>query len=132
MTPEDRQQLIAYRKKRYLETLVEVETLIAQNCFHAAITRMYYGMYYLVSILALFDNFSTSKHAQLIGWFNRNYITTKMIDVRIGKFFHRSYEKRSKSDYADFIEFTLEEVEQYFLDMKEFSHVLLDIIAQKE
>jgi len=42
-------------------------------------------MYYALTALALKSGFETSKHGQLIGWFNREYIATSRIDPRFGK-----------------------------------------------
>ena len=70
MKKEDKTALIEYLKDRYLESISEIDLLIKENHFHLAVTRIYYGMYYLVTILALLDNYVTGKHAQLIGWFN--------------------------------------------------------------
>jgi uncharacterized protein (UPF0332 family) len=48
--------------------------------YFAAMNRIYYGLFYVVNCLALIDGFTTSKHTQLIGYFN---ISVNSITIRI-------------------------------------------------
>jgi len=92
--------LVNYRKSRAYETLREVEKLLEQNMLLLAMNRIYYAGFYIVNALALLDNFSTSKHKQLIGYFNREYIKTGKISSELGRILGETYEKRSESDYS--------------------------------
>ena len=49
-------------------------------------------------------DFSTSKHQQLIGWFNKKFISTGEIDRKYGRILHNAYNNRSTGDYDDFAE----------------------------
>ena len=42
-----------------------------------AVNRIYYGLYYAVTALAIKHRFETSKHLQLIGWFNKEFIASQ-------------------------------------------------------
>jgi len=65
ITENDRESLIEYRLNQAISKfLVDSEKLII------AVNRIYYGMYYALTALALKNKFETSKHGQLIGWFN--------------------------------------------------------------
>ncbi len=77
---------------------------------------------------ALKHQFTTSKHQQLIGWFNNNYIKEKKVDVKFGEILRRSFGKRSKSDYDDWVEFKSDEVDTLFNDMKTFINKMQEII----
>ena len=46
------------------------------NLDAVALNRIYYGIFYIVSALAIKNRFSTANHSQLIGWFNTNYVKT--------------------------------------------------------
>ena len=94
-------------------------------------TRIYYGIFYIINALATIDNFSTSKHSQLIGYFNKEYIKEKIIDPKIGKFLNRAYELRTKSDYGEFTNYSDEEVKSYFEEMKDFIYTIEEIINKK-
>ena len=93
-----------------------------------AVNRIYYGIFYAVSALALKHQFTTSKHQQLIGGFNKNYIKEKKVDVKFGEILRMSFEKRSKSDYDDWVEFKSDEVNTLFSDMKKIINKMQEII----
>jgi len=107
-----------YRISRAKEAIEEVEVLKKAKKYNAAVTRVYYGVFYVIDALSLTDKFSTPKHSQLIGYFNKNHVKQKVIDPNIGKFLNRAYDLRTKSDYGELVNFTEEEVEEYFKEMK--------------
>jgi uncharacterized protein (UPF0332 family) len=117
---EDRKTLIKYKLEKADKTIEDVQFLIDNNKLDIAINRVYYGIFYTLSALSLKFNFSTSKHQQLIGWFNKTFIKENIIDKKYGAIVHKAYENRSKSDYDDFISFSKEEVTKSFDEMKEF------------
>lgn len=77
-------------------------------------------MFYILSALSLKNDFSTSKHQQLIGWFNKKFIATSEIDRKYGRMLHKAYSNRSTGDYDDFAEFEAEDVKKSFDEMKDF------------
>ncbi|MEI8271592.1 MAG: HEPN domain-containing protein [Paludibacter sp.] len=82
--------------------------------------RIYYGMYYSLTALALANSFETSKHGQLIGWFNKEFILTNKLDSKFGKILRNAFQNRTKGDYDAFISFTQQEVEIMLNEMVEF------------
>ena len=71
---EDRLDLIQYRLSEAVETQSDVELLISHDRMRAAVNRIYYSMFYSLLALGLKYELETSKHAQLIGWFNKTFI----------------------------------------------------------
>lgn len=62
--------------------------------------RLYYAIFYIVTALAYTDNFITSKHSQLMSWFNKKYIyTDKIFDEQMFKIYKEAFTNRQKSDY---------------------------------
>ena len=113
-------QLIKYRTEQANQTINEIQVLIDNELFTIAINRIYYGMFYMLLALSLKEGFKTSKHLQLLGWFNKEFIKTDIIPVKIGKIANIAYENRSDGDYGIFVNFEKHEVEQRFNDMKSF------------
>jgi len=62
--------------------------------------RIYYAIFYSVTALSyIFDNI-TSKHKNLLHWFNKKFIHEETIfDSNFFKFYKKAYENRHKSDY---------------------------------
>jgi len=112
--------LIKYRTEQASHTVKEIQILIDNELFTIAINRIYYGMFYMLLALSLKEEFKTSKHLQLIGWFNKEFVRTGIIPVSMGKIINKAYENRSDGDYGLFVNFEKNEVEQRFQDMKLF------------
>ena len=74
---EDRQSLICYRLEQAKDTVDLSRFLIDSKKYVVAVNRIYYGLYYSVTALAIKHKFETSKHAQLIGWFNKEFVSAK-------------------------------------------------------
>jgi uncharacterized protein (UPF0332 family) len=120
MEDNDRQSLINYRVQQAKDTVELAEFLMSSNKLVVAVNRIYYGLYYSLTALALKYKFETSKHLQLIGWFNKEFISTNRIDKKYGKILRNAYQNRSKGDYDAFVDFTLDEVSLMLKDMKDF------------
>ncbi len=116
----DKKELIQYRLEQAKETISEVEKLIASDLLKVAVNRIYYGIFYSLNALALKYNFQSSKHLQLIGWFNKNFIKPELIETIYGRILRDSFKNRSDGDYAPFIEFNKEDVVDMLDDMKKF------------
>ena len=115
-----KKDLIKYRLEQARDTISVVELLIENMELPTAVNRIYYGMFYSLLALGLKYKFETSKHQQLLGWFNKNFIHTNKIDVRFGKILRNAFKNRRKGDYETYIEFNLEDVQLMFSEMKEF------------
>ena len=86
MIPEkERDILIEYRLKQAVESIDLAKFLVSSDKLVVAVNRIYYGMYYALTALALKHAFKTSKHTQLIGWFNKEFIFSKKVDSKYGK-----------------------------------------------
>ncbi len=58
----DREILIQYRLDQAEQTIGEVSKLIEMDLLNVAVNRIYYGIFYSLSALALKFEFSSSKH----------------------------------------------------------------------
>jgi uncharacterized protein (UPF0332 family) len=97
MTLEEqtRADLIKYRLEQARETIEVVDLLLKNDKLSTAVNRIYYGMYYSILALALQNNFETSKHQQLIGWFNKEFIRNGLIEKEYGRMLRDAFENRT-------------------------------------
>ena len=128
---EDRDILIRYRLDQANDAITVVELLIANDKFNSAVSRIYYGIFYSLLALGLRFEFETSKHLQLIGWFNKEFIHTGKIDIEFGRILRKTYESRRSGDYDVFVEFTKSDVNSLFSDMKKFIQRIDDFVIDK-
>jgi uncharacterized protein (UPF0332 family) len=117
---KERTELIQYRLIEARESIEDVLLLINNDRHRAAVNRIYYGMFYSLLALGLAYEFETSKHQQLLGWFNKNFINMGLIDKRFGKIIHKASSRRTTSDYESFVEFNKEDIGEMFDEMKVF------------
>lgn len=116
----DRNALANYRMQQAFETIELAKFLAENNKLVIAVNRIYYGMYYALTALAIKNSFETSKHGQLIGWFNKEFIASKKINSKFGRILRNAFQNRTKGDYDAFVVFSQQEVEIMLLEMVEF------------
>lgn len=120
LNDDEKKSLIQYRLKEAEETIEDVRLLIENDRLRAAVNRVYYGMFYSLLALGLAYEFETSKHPQLIGWFNKNFIHDKKIEPEYGKMINKAYNRRTKGDYDVYVDFDKDIVIEMFDEMKDF------------
>jgi len=94
--------LINYRISRSKETIEEANLSLKNEMLFNAVNRIYYAMFYIVSALAMKNGFLTTKHQQLLGWFNVNFVKTGKVPVELWKIYKNGYDNRLEGDYDDF------------------------------
>ena len=70
--------------------------------------------------MSLKNNFSTSKHSVLLGWFNKNFVNPGIISKELGKIYNTAFENRQESDYEDMVYFETENVKMDYENMLQF------------
>ena len=129
---QDRKALIAYRLKQANDSIEIVDFLINNKQLTIAVNRIYYGMYYALTALGLQHKFETSKHSQLIGWFNKEFIKSNKVDSSYGMALRNAFGNRTKGDYDAFVEFTLQDVQQMHAEMRDFIIIASKLISEAQ
>jgi uncharacterized protein (UPF0332 family) len=124
LSEEDRKNIIVYRIRQAEDTILDVQLLIENERLQASINRIYYGIFYALLALGLKYKFESSKHIQLIGWFNKNFIHENIFPVKYGQIINKAFNRRTKGDYDTFVEFDKKIVEEMFVEMKDFISVI--------
>jgi len=119
-TPKSPQDLISLRIEQAEKTIEVVEQCLSQHMLALATNRIYYGMFYAMLALALLNQYKSSKHLQIIGWFNKNFVHTHIFPVDFGQMVKQAFEARSNADYELDMVPTHEELVEMLTDMKTF------------
>ena len=77
LTENQKDELIAHRFARAAKAIEDARLLIENNSLRAAVNRIYYGMFYALLALSIEFQFTSSKHSQLLGWFNKNLMVLR-------------------------------------------------------
>ena len=132
ITEEDKEELIKYRIEQAQETVDDANLLIVNKKFRSAVNRIYYGMFYIMLAVALKYGFQTSKHQQLIGWFNKNFIHSEIINKKYGMMIKNAFRYRQKSDYEVHVEYSENEINEMFENMKTFITELEQLLTRRK
>ncbi len=79
---EDRNALISYRIEKAKEAIEDVQFLLENDKLNLAINIIYYGLFHILTALTLKYKFKTSKHLQLVGWFNKNFVKENLGNLK--------------------------------------------------
>lgn len=128
ISSEEKKHLIDYRLKQTEESLKIARVLINLQNYPTALNRIYYAIFYCLLAVGLKYDYKTSKHSQLIGWFNKNFIATGKMESKYGKVIRKVYQYRLMADYDAFVEFEKENVEKLFLQSIELSDRIKELL----
>ncbi len=119
LSDKERAELIEYNLEKTDSMVDEIDFYIRNDKLHTAVNRIYYCVFYILMALALKNKFTTSKHMQLISWFNKEYIHGDVVDKKYSKIIRNIFEQRSKADYDVLAKFSKEQVTALYQDMKD-------------
>ncbi len=124
MTNEEKIALIKYRLERADESLNAAEIMFINDMYTSAMNRIYYSMFYSVQALLVIDDNTFSKHGQVKGYFNREFIKKGIFPKDLGKLFNKVFEYRQKFDYVDLIIPEKELISDYIIEAKRFNDII--------
>lgn len=120
LSDNERKQLIEYRINQAFESAETAEFLFNNQNYPTSVNRIYYAVFYSLLALGIQFGFKTSKHPQLHGWFNKNFIATGIIEREYGRILRDIYQNRLSADYEVYMNFPKEDLEQLLSEMKAF------------
>lgn len=92
-----------------------IEVLIQNGAYSAAISRAYYAMFHLAQALLDVKGLSFSKHSALISAFGKEFSKTGLIDTRLHNYLIQAQEDRLTADY-DVMQILTEETARKHLE----------------
>ena len=120
MEHEEKKILIENQIRKSKETIEDARLSFENNRYRNALNRIYYSIFYSVCALAIKYDFATSKHKQLMGWFNKSFIKEEIIDKKYGEIYKKAFDNRQESDYDVIFEYDKMEIESLYNAMIDF------------
>jgi uncharacterized protein (UPF0332 family) len=114
----------------------------ARKCYYTAINdadfrdyesannRAYYSIFHTIRALFALENADFKKHSQALGYFNKTYIHTGLIDSRFGSIISAASASRNSSDYDDHYEAKPEEAEKNIANAGDFYEAVRQYIGE--
>lgn len=120
MTEEEKQTLVKYRLDRANESIKAAQLLFENKLFIPAMNRIYYSMFYSVQALLVLNEKAFSKHGQVKGYFNKEFIKSGIFPKQFGKLFNAVFEYRQKFDYVDLLIPEEKLISDYIIEARKF------------
>jgi uncharacterized protein (UPF0332 family) len=130
MKEQDRQELIRYRITRALQTLEEVEVLVENKLWNAAINRLYYACYYAAIALLLSKKVVAQTHSGVRQMLGLHFVKTGLIDKELAAYYSVIFDKRISGDYDDFVEYKLADTQALIPAAKAFIEKARELLEQ--
>ncbi len=120
MKKEEKEALVNYRLERAYESIKAAQLMFENDLYIPAMNRIYYSMFYSIQALFMMQEKSFSKHGELKGYFNKEFVKSGIFPKEYGKLFNTVFEYRQKFDYVDLIIPEKELISEYLLQAKIF------------
>jgi uncharacterized protein (UPF0332 family) len=128
---ESQIELARYRLKQAEESIDEAAFLLqGKKSPRAVINRAYYGMFYAVLALLIFEPYASSKHSGVLGYFNRRFVKTGIFPEELGRVINKAFDLRQRGDYREYEELSYELVRPFVDQSRTFVQALKDYLEK--
>jgi uncharacterized protein (UPF0332 family) len=114
------EKLARHRLSRAKGAFSEGDHLLTAKAFMGAVNRFYYAAFYAARALLAMRELDSSRHSGVISLFQKHFVKAGLITTEKAKALPRAFEKRQKSDYADFSTVTAKEVRAIRNEVSDF------------
>jgi hypothetical protein len=130
LTSEEKRIILArYRLKQAEESVDEADYLLSGGKSpRSIINRAYYGMFYAVLALLIFEPFASSKHAGILSYFNKRFIKEGIFPEELGRSINNAFELRQRGDYREYVELSYEQISPFIKKAREFTAQVIDYL----
>ena len=131
MTSEEKKRKLSlYRIKEAAESLDEAKFLLSGGKSpRSIINRAYYAMFYSVLALFVYEPYSSSKYSGVLGYFNKRFIKSGILEENMGRSINKAFELRQRGDYREYLELTYEQVEPFIEKAEDFIESVKDYLS---
>lgn len=122
MTSDDKKKALAqYRLRQARESLEEAYYLFnGGKSLRSVANRLYYGMFYAVLALLIFEPYASSKHTGVLAYFNKHFVKGGVFSEKMGRSLNKAFELRQRGDYREYFELSRDQVEPILTEAKHF------------
>lgn len=128
LTDEQRVDIVKYRLENAFNTLSEVESHRENGFYNTAVNRLYYACYYAARAILTAYHIEAKSHEGVRQQLGLNFVLTGKISEEQGRFYSRLFSKRTTGDYDDFINHTLETVDELYPQAQAFVNTIAELL----
>jgi len=131
MQDKSRKDYALYRLEKAKSDLISAKINFNANQYNTAANRAYYSVFHTMrSVLAL-DEVEFSKHSSVLGYFNKEYLATNVIDRKYSTIIREASNARNAGDYDDFHETEQDEAEELIEKAEQFHEEISQYVHQR-
>jgi len=122
MSIDEKKKLLAlYRLQQAAESLQEAQYLFSgEKSLRSVVNRIYYGMFYSVMALLIYEPYTSSKHSGVLGYFNKHFVKDGLFPNTMGRSLNKAFELRQRGDYREYFELKKDQVEPLLDEAAQF------------
>jgi len=122
MSIDEKKKLLSrHRLQQAAESLQEAQYLFAgEKSLRSVVNRIYYGMFYAVLALLIYEPYASSKHSGVLAYFNKHFVKGGLFSDSTGRSLNKAFELRQRGDYREYFELTKDQVEPLFDEAAQF------------
>jgi uncharacterized protein (UPF0332 family) len=126
MSSDEKQMSLAGHRLVQAEQSMEEARYLMEGgkSLRSVVNRIYYGMFYAVLALLIYEPYSSSKHTGVLSYFNRNFVKSGIFPESLGRYLNKAFELRQRGDYREYFELTEEQVDLLLGEAKEFINAI--------
>ncbi|MCX5828475.1 MAG: HEPN domain-containing protein [Deltaproteobacteria bacterium] len=122
MSTDEKQKLLAlHRLQQATESIEEAHYLFkGGKSLRSVANRVYYGMFYAVLALLIYEPYASSKHSGVLAYFNKRFVKSKIFSESMGRSLNKAFELRQRGDYREYFELANDQVEPLLNEASQF------------
>lgn len=130
LTDDQRRDIVHYRIENAQKMLFEVESHRENGFYNTAINRMYYACYYAATAMLVSLGVEVKSHDGVRLNLGKHVVMQGLLSPELGRFYSRLFSKRSTGNYDDFVNHTLETVDELLPQARLFVETLVSQLKE--
>ncbi len=124
----EQENVIQLKLTKAKATLSEVELLMQNQLYNAALSRLYYACFYATTALLLSKGLTPKTHSGVDTLLHQHFVKQNVFDADKSAFFTRLMRQREIDDYNDFLIADKHLVEKYIQPAKEYINYITALL----
>lgn len=126
---ELKEQLTKMTQKS-LRSIDSARELFKKGDYDFSLSRTYYSVFYMLEAILLTKNLTFSKHGNVIGAFNKNFVKDGIFPKEYSNLISRLFRERHVADYEFDIKLTQEETEENIIAAENIIKNIIDYLVK--
>jgi uncharacterized protein len=133
MSIDEKKKLLAlYRLQQAAESLQEAQYLYSgKKSLRSVVNRIYYGMFYSIMALLIYEPYASSKHSGVLAYFNKHFVKGGLFPDALGRSLNKAFELRQRGDYREYFELQKDQVEPLLDEAAQFVAAVQEYLEVK-